>query len=67
MKKPGSKSSVGSSSVPVSLAKDQSATKPTSAPAKFKAQAVPFNQYSSNLEEDKLFVEGPSCNLKRSP
>jgi hypothetical protein len=59
MKKPGSKSSVGSSSIPVSSAKDQSATKPTSTPAKFKAQAVPFNQYSSNLEEDKLFAKGP--------
>jgi hypothetical protein len=59
MKKPGSKLSVGSSIVPFSLAMDQSGTKPASAPAKVKAQAVPFNQYGSNLEEDKLFAEGP--------
>jgi hypothetical protein len=55
MKKPGTKSSVGSSSVPVPSAKDQSATKPASAPAKIKVQPIPFNQYGSNLGEEKLF------------
>jgi hypothetical protein len=43
MKKPGSKSSVGSSSVPPPSAKDHSATKPASAPAKVKVQPIPFN------------------------
>jgi hypothetical protein len=52
IKKPGSKSSVGSSSVPAPSAKDHLATKPASAPAKFKVQPIPFNQYGSNLEED---------------
>jgi hypothetical protein len=52
LKKPGTKSSVGSSSVPAPSAKDHSATKPASAPAKCKVQPIPFNQYGSNLEED---------------
>jgi hypothetical protein len=52
LKKPGTKSSVGSSSVPAPSAKDHSATKPASAPAKIKVQPIPFNQYGSNLEED---------------
>jgi hypothetical protein len=52
LKKPGTKSSVGSSSVPAPSAKDHSATKPASAPAKVKIQPIPFNQYGSNLEED---------------
>jgi hypothetical protein len=52
IKKPGTKSSVGSSSVPAPSAKDHSATKPASAPAKCKVQPIPFNQYGSNLEED---------------
>jgi hypothetical protein len=55
-KKLGTKSSVGSSSVPAPSAKDHSATKPASAPAKFKIQPIPFNQYGSNLEEDFLAV-----------
>jgi hypothetical protein len=59
MKKPGTKSSVGSSSVPAPSVKDQSATKPASAPAKFKVQPIPFNQYGSNLDEEKLFGDGP--------
>jgi hypothetical protein len=52
LKKPGTKSSVGSNSVPAPLAKDHSATKPASAPAKVKIHPIPFNQYGSNLEED---------------
>jgi hypothetical protein len=52
IKKPGTKSSVGSSSVPAPSAKDHSASKPASALAKFKVQPIPFNQYGSNLEED---------------
>jgi hypothetical protein len=59
MKKPGTKSSVGSSSVPAPSAKDQSATKPASAPAKIKVQPIPFNQYGSNLDREKLFGDGP--------
>jgi hypothetical protein len=61
MKKPGTKSSVGSSSVPAPSAKDQdhSATKPASVPAKFKVQPIPFNQYGSNLEEETLFGDEP--------
>jgi hypothetical protein len=59
MKKPGTKSSVGSRSVPAPSAKDQSATKPASASAKFKVQPIPFNQYGSNLDEEKLFGDGP--------
>jgi hypothetical protein len=55
-KKPGSKSSMGSSSVPLLSALDQSATKPTSAPAKFNIQPVPFNQYRSNLLDEKLLA-----------
>jgi hypothetical protein len=43
IKKPGTKSSVGSSSVLVPSAKDHSATKPASTPAKFKVQPIPFN------------------------
>jgi hypothetical protein len=52
IKKPGTKSSVGSSSVSVPSAKDHSATKLASTPAKCKVQPIPFNQYGSNLEED---------------
>jgi hypothetical protein len=61
LKKPGTKSSVGSSSVPAPSAKDQdhSATKPASVPAKFKVQPIPFNQYGSNLEEESLFGDVP--------
>jgi hypothetical protein len=59
MKKPGSKSSVGSSSVPPPSAKDQSATKPASAPAKIKVQPVPFNQYGSNLSANPLLSSKP--------
>jgi hypothetical protein len=56
LKKPGTKSSVGSSSVLAPSAKDHSATKLASAPTKFKIQPIPFNQYDSNLEEDFLVV-----------
>jgi hypothetical protein len=56
IKKPGTKSSVGSSSVPAPSGKDHSATKPASAPPKFKVQPIPFNQYGSNLEEDFLEI-----------
>jgi hypothetical protein len=56
LKKPGSKSSVGSSSVPPPSAKDHSTSKPASAPAKFTIQPIPFNQYGSNLEEENLFA-----------
>jgi hypothetical protein len=59
MKKPGTKSSVGSSSVPPPSAKDHSATKPASAPAKFKVQPIPFNQYGSNLTFDPLLSSEP--------
>jgi hypothetical protein len=59
MKKPGSKSSVGSSSVPPPSAKDHSATKPASAPAKVKAQPIPFNQYGSNLTSNPLLSSEP--------
>jgi hypothetical protein len=52
IKKPGSKSSIGSSSVSAPSATDHLATKPDSAPAKFKVQPMPFNQYGSNLAED---------------
>jgi hypothetical protein len=55
-KKPGSKSSVGSSSVPPSSAKDHSTSKPASAPANFTVQPIPFDQYGSNLEEETLFA-----------
>jgi hypothetical protein len=43
IKKPGSKSSVGSSSVPITSAKDQLASKLASAPAKLKIQPIPYN------------------------
>jgi hypothetical protein len=59
MKKPGSKSSVGSSSVPPPSTKDQSDTKPASAPAKIKVQPVPFNQYGSNLSSNPLLSSEP--------
>jgi hypothetical protein len=59
MKKPGSKSSVGSSSVPPPSAKDHSATKPASAPAKVKVQPIPFNQYGSNLTLNPLLSSEP--------
>jgi hypothetical protein len=59
MKKPGSKSSVGSSSVPPPSAKDQSATKLASAPAKIKVQPVLFNQYGSNLSSNPLLSSEP--------
>jgi hypothetical protein len=56
MKKPGSKSSVGSSSVPPPSAKDRSTSKPASAPAKVSVQPIPFNQYGSNLAEESLLT-----------
>jgi hypothetical protein len=59
MKKPGTKSSVGSSSVPLPSAKDESASKPASAPAKSQVQPIPFNQYGSNLEGEGLFSNEP--------
>jgi hypothetical protein len=59
MKKPGSKSSVGSSSVPPPSAKDHSASKPASAPAKVKTQPIPFNQYGSNLTSNPLLDSEP--------
>jgi hypothetical protein len=58
-KKPGSKSSVGSNSVPLAATKDQSASKSMSAPPKFKIQIAPFNQYGSNLDEAALFEREP--------
>jgi hypothetical protein len=59
LKKPGSKSSVGSSSVPPPSAKDHSATKPASAPAKVKVQPMLFNQYGSNLTSNPLLSSEP--------
>jgi hypothetical protein len=59
MKKPGSKSYVGSSSMPPPSAKDHSATKPASTPAKIKVQPVPFNQYGSNLSSNPLLSSEP--------
>jgi hypothetical protein len=59
MKKPGSKSSVGSSSVPPPSAKDHSATKPASAPAKVNVQLISFNQYGSNLTSSPLLSSEP--------
>jgi hypothetical protein len=59
MKKPGTKSSVGSSSVPLPSAKDESASKPASAPAKTQVQPIPFNQCGSNLEGEGLFSNEP--------
>jgi hypothetical protein len=59
MKKPGTKSSVGSSSVPLPSAKDESASKPASAPAKSQVQPIPFNQYGTNLEGEGLFSSEP--------
>jgi hypothetical protein len=53
-KRPGSKSSVGSSSVPLPSAKDFSASKPASAPAKSQLSPIPFDQYGSNLDADLL-------------
>jgi hypothetical protein len=53
-KRPGSKSSVGSSSVPLPSAKDFSASKPASAPAKAQLSPIPFDQYGSNLDADLL-------------
>jgi hypothetical protein len=47
---------MGSSSVPLPSTLDKSATKPASAPAKFKIQPVPFNQYGSNLLDEKLLA-----------
>jgi hypothetical protein len=55
IKKPGSKSSVGSNSVPITSAKDQSASKLASAPTKLKIQPIPYNQYGSNLTKEALF------------
>jgi hypothetical protein len=57
MKKPGSKSSMGNSSVPPPSAKDHSATKPASAPAKVKVQPISFNQYGSDLTLNPLLSE----------
>jgi hypothetical protein len=59
MKKPDTKSSVGSSSVPPPSAKDHYATKPASAPAKVKVQPIPFNQYGSNLTLNPLLSSEP--------
>jgi hypothetical protein len=59
MKKPVTKSSVGSSSIPLPSAKDESASKPTSAPAKAQVQPILFNQYGSNLEGEGLFSKEP--------
>jgi hypothetical protein len=59
VKKPGTKSSVGSSSVPLPSARDESAPKPASAPAKVQVQPIPFNQYGSNLEGEGLFSSEP--------
>jgi hypothetical protein len=53
-KRPGSKSSMGSSSVPLPLAKDFSASKPASAPAKAHLSLILFDQYGSNLDADLL-------------
>jgi hypothetical protein len=53
-KSPGSKSSVGSSSVPLPSAKDFSASKPASAPAKSQLSPILFDQYGSNLDADLL-------------
>jgi hypothetical protein len=35
------------------------ASKPATAPAKFKIQHIPFDQYGSNLEEETLFASEP--------
>jgi hypothetical protein len=59
MKKPGTKLSMGSSSVPLPSARDESASKPASAPAKTQVQPIPFNQYGSNLEGEGLFSNEP--------
>jgi hypothetical protein len=59
MKKPGTKSSVGSSSVPLPSARDESASKPASDPAKAQVQPIPFNHYGSNLEGEGLFSKEP--------
>jgi hypothetical protein len=56
LKKPGTKSSVGSSSVPPPSAKDHSTSKPASTLAKVNVQPIPFNQYRSNLKEENLFT-----------
>jgi hypothetical protein len=53
-KKPGSKSSVGSSSVPLPSAKDFSVSKPASAPAKSQMSPILFDQYGSKLDADLL-------------
>jgi hypothetical protein len=60
-KPPGSKSSVGSSSVPIPSLKDHSATKPASAPPKSNLKPIPFNQYGSNLTETELFPNAKKC------
>jgi hypothetical protein len=59
MKKPGTKSLVGSSSVPLPSARDEFASKPALAPAKAQEQAIPFNQYGSNLEGEGMFSKEP--------
>jgi hypothetical protein len=59
VKKPGTKSSMGSSSVPLPSAKDESASKPASATTKVQVQPIPFNQYGSNLEGEGLFSSEP--------
>jgi hypothetical protein len=53
-KRPGSKSAVGNSSVPLPSAKDYSAMKPASAPAKAQLSPIPFDQYGSNLSDVEL-------------
>jgi hypothetical protein len=62
-KKPGkiprSKSSVGSSSVPLPSAKDQSASKLVSAPVEVKVFPIPFDQYWTNLSDAELLGSQP--------
>jgi hypothetical protein len=63
-KRPISKSSVDSSSVPIPSLKDHSATKPASAPPKSNLKPIPFNKYGSNLTELELF---PTAKAGLSP
>jgi hypothetical protein len=60
-KPPGSKSSVGNSSVPQPSLKDHSATKPASAPPKSNIKPIPFKQYGSNLMDAELFPAAKAC------
>ena len=54
--KPKSKTSVGSSSVPILTDTDHSTSKPNSAPAKVRVTPIPFNQYGSNLSGLEAFA-----------